>query len=94
MAHSATPSGPTMLKAGPGGSVSLNVPIWNAQEDEFMLLTVRGSDNQYRVNLAIEICLADIEGFERKALFPFLHDAAVFVETVINIFERKFFRSP
>jgi hypothetical protein len=91
MGHAATHGSPGYLKAGPAGTIALNFPLWSTPDDEPVILTVGGDDNQYNVNFAVDICLANIDGFERQALLPFLQQSSEFIGFVIDYFDRTFF---
>ncbi len=75
--HAATDVvGPSVLRAGPTGSVGLHLPVWKTPDDEPIIMTAKGAGNQYNVTLALELCLADIDGFERKPVLPLLNECA------------------
>lgn len=91
MGHAATGLGPMLLKAGPTGSVRVGMPVWTSPDDEPVVLTSTGAGNEYNVTLVVDICLADIDGFERKPVLPFLYECAKRVTGVVTHFDRAFF---
>ena len=47
--------------------------------------------NQYNVTLILEVCLAEIDGFERQAILPFLYQCAKRVAGIVRHFDLTFF---
>jgi len=89
--HGATGIGPTIVRAGPTGSVGLNLPVWKRPDDQPVILTAKGSGNQYNVTLMLDVCLAEIDGFERQAILPFLYQCAKRVTGIVRHFDLTFF---
>ena len=91
MGHSTTMFGPGEIKAGEDGRVSVNLPQWSAPDEEPTILRFSGSGHKYNINFAVDICLAEIDGFERQPIAPFLRQSIDFVRHIIDVFDLGFF---
>lgn len=91
MGHATTGFGPGVLKAGPEGRVALMAPVWHTADDEPTILTAKGAGSEYQITIAVDICLKDIEGFERTPLAPFLEQCGQAIEGIVRHFDLTFF---